>query len=146
MGTSRAPGLGIYCSSKWALEAMSQALAGEVAEFGIRVTPIEPGTFATGALSARRDPSEPVEVYAAAHDVLHERLTSSYLPGGTLGDPKAAADSVLAIVDADDPPLRVLFGFGGLWFLEGEYEARLGQWHASQPYSDLSAGRTDSSS
>ncbi len=141
-GHFSAPSLGLYCASKWALEAMSQALAGEVAEFGVHVTLIEPGAFATSAEASASDPSRPHEAYAAEHDVLRERRTSTYGPGATLGDPQAAADAVLAIADADDPPLRVLFGTGGLALIEGEYEGRFGQWRASQPYSDLSAART----
>src|SRR5690606_34758096 len=55
-GISAFPNLGAYHASKWALEGFSQALAQEVAEFGIQVTLVEPGAFATdwGGSSARR--------------------------------------------------------------------------------------------
>lgn len=141
-GHFSAPALGMYCSSKWALEAISQALAGEVAQFGIRVTLIEPGGFGTRAEASAGDPSQPVEAYAAIHEVLTERRTSIYGPGATLGDPTAGAEALLAIVDAENPPLRVLFGSGGLALVEGEYERRLEGWRAAQPYTDASAART----
>src|SRR5262249_3836891 len=41
------PGVSLYCASKWALEAISEALAQEVAGFGVHVTLVEPGPFAT---------------------------------------------------------------------------------------------------
>jgi NAD(P)-dependent dehydrogenase (short-subunit alcohol dehydrogenase family) len=141
-GHFSAPSLGIYCSSKWALEALSQALAGEVAQFGIRVTMIEPGGFATQAEASAGDPSQPNDAYGAEHDVLQERRSSTYGMGATLGDPRAGAEALLAIVDAEDPPLRVLFGTGGLALVEGEYERRLEGWRASQRYTDLSAAST----
>ena len=56
-GLIAAPGLGIYHASKWALEGFSQALAYEVAQFGIKVTIIEPTgyrTAAEGSAAARR--------------------------------------------------------------------------------------------
>jgi NAD(P)-dependent dehydrogenase (short-subunit alcohol dehydrogenase family) len=143
-GHFSASSMGIYCSSKWALEAISQALASEVTEFGIRVTLVEPGAFDTSAESSASYPSQPLEAYVAAHEDLQQRLESFHGPAAamTLGDPKAAADALLAIVDADDPPLRVLFGSGGLALIEGEYEERFAQWRASTRYSDMSATPT----
>ena len=46
-GRLSAPGAGTYTASKWALEAISEALAGEVNLFGIRVSIVEPGVIAT---------------------------------------------------------------------------------------------------
>jgi NAD(P)-dependent dehydrogenase (short-subunit alcohol dehydrogenase family) len=133
------PSLGMYCSSKWALEAVSQSLAGEIAEFGISVTLIEPSAFATGAEASAREPSAPNAAYAAAHERLHRRRASNLRPDADLGDPHAAADALLAVVDAQEPPLRVVFGPGGLAVIEAEYEQRLAHWRAAQPYTDLSA-------
>ena len=54
-GVAAVPTLGLYNASKWALEAFSQSLAQEVADFGIKVTLIEPGGFSTdwGGSSAK---------------------------------------------------------------------------------------------
>src|ERR1035441_4723855 len=55
-GISAFPGIGMYHASKWALEGISQSLAQEVRDFGIKVTLIEPGGFSTdwGGASAKR--------------------------------------------------------------------------------------------
>jgi NAD(P)-dependent dehydrogenase (short-subunit alcohol dehydrogenase family) len=140
-GHFAAPSMGIYHASKWALEAMTQSLSQEVKDFGIHVTLVEPGGFATKAEAGAHDPSQPNEAYAEHHELLRQRRLANYGPGSEdrLGDPKAAAQAVLAIADADDPPLRVLFGPGMLPLVEGEYEGRFAQWRAGRPYSDISA-------
>ena len=64
-GISAFQNVGIYHASKWALEGISQALALEVADFGIKVTLIEPGGYATdwGGSSAKH--ATPLPAYAA---------------------------------------------------------------------------------
>ena len=68
-GISAFPNIGIYNASKWALEAFSQALAAEVADFGIKVTIIEPGAYSTdwGGASARHAAADP------AYDAFREK-------------------------------------------------------------------------
>lgn len=115
------PTMGIYQASKWALEAMSQSLAAEVAGHGIHVTLIEPLMFPTGLAAAspqsRQDPA-----YAPVREALEAGMRNSDLRPG---DPAATADALLVLADAPEPPLRVLFGAGGLPVLRAEYEARL---------------------
>jgi NAD(P)-dependent dehydrogenase (short-subunit alcohol dehydrogenase family) len=137
------PSLGMYCSSKWALEAMTHAMAAEVAKFGIRVTLIHPGPFATNAEPGSSVPSTQLDVYSAEHEQLRQMRIGTYGPDATnLGDPDTSAAAVLAIADSDDPPFRVFFASFGLALIEGEYEGRLAQWRAAQPYSDMSMART----
>ena len=95
----------MYHASKWALEGLSQSLAQEVKDFGIKVTLIEPGGFSTdwGGSSARH--SEPLDAYAELHEASNQRRS-----GNTPGDPDASAEAVMRIVDADEPPLRCFFG------------------------------------
>ncbi|MGQ5651266.1 SDR family NAD(P)-dependent oxidoreductase [Streptomyces sp. EKR5.2] len=115
------PALGIYQASKWALEAMSESLAAEVAAYGIHVTLIEPIMFPTGLAAAspqaRQDPA-----YAHARQALYAGAAAS---GLTPGDPAATAEALLALTETPEPPMRVLFGTGGLEALRTEYSGRL---------------------
>ena len=122
-GVTALPNLGLYHASKWALEGFSQALAREVAAFGIKVTLVEPGGFATDwrGPSARR--AEPNPAYDAAR-VQNEALRARNTPG----DPQATASAILKVVDAAEPPLRVFFGSGGLPLARREYAERLETW------------------
>jgi NAD(P)-dependent dehydrogenase (short-subunit alcohol dehydrogenase family) len=136
-GVSAFPCLGIYHASKWAVEGFSQALASEVGRFGIQVTLIEPGPFATdwGASSARH--SSPLEAYVPAHEAMDAFRASMR---HTLGDPEATAAAVLQIVDADQPPLRAFLGSVALGMVEQDYEGRLTTWREWQPVAELAQG------
>ena len=67
------PNIGLYHASKWGLEGFTEALAQEVASFGINVTLVEPGGFATdwGGSSAKR--AEELPAYAAMHEAANEK-------------------------------------------------------------------------
>jgi NAD(P)-dependent dehydrogenase (short-subunit alcohol dehydrogenase family) len=125
-GISAFPNVGMYHASKWALEGISQALAQEVADFGIKVTLIEPTGYSTdwGGSSARH--ATPL----AAYDDMREKTAAARKKrlGGQPGDPAASAAAVLKIVDSDDPPLRIFFGDGPLAIATADYEARLATW------------------
>jgi len=134
-GISAFTNLGAYHASKWALEGFSQALAQEVADFGIHVTLVEPAAFATdwGGASARR--SAPL----AAYDGVRERAAAERAARANLagpGDPHASAEAILRIVDAEEPPLRVFFGTSPLGIARGDYASRLETW---ERWSDVSA-------
>jgi NAD(P)-dependent dehydrogenase (short-subunit alcohol dehydrogenase family) len=136
-GISAFAGIGAYHASKWALEGLSQALAQEVKPFGINVTLIEPGGFATdwGGSSAKR--SEPQEAYAPVHEASQRRRG-----GNKQGDPEASAEAVMRIVDAEVPPLRVFFGSAPLAIAERDYESRLSTWREWQPVAELAQGES----
>jgi NAD(P)-dependent dehydrogenase (short-subunit alcohol dehydrogenase family) len=135
-GISAFAGIGIYHASKWALEGISQSLAQEVREFGIKVTLIEPGGFATdwGGSSAKH--AEPLEAYEHVHEASERRRA-----GNRPGDPVASAEAVIRIVDAEEPPLRVFFGTAPLPIAERDYESRLATWREWQSVSELAQGR-----
>ncbi len=122
--------VGMYHASKWALEGFSQALAQEVAAFGITVTLIEPGGFSTdwGGASAKHATELPdyAQVREAATKARASRTSSP-------GDPTASAAAVLRIVDAENPPLRVFLGEAPLAIATADYESRLAEWNAWQP-------------
>jgi NAD(P)-dependent dehydrogenase (short-subunit alcohol dehydrogenase family) len=131
-GVSAFPDIGAYHASKWGLEGFSQALAAEVASFGIKVTLVEPGGYATdwGGSSARHAAPLPAydEVHAMVEATRAARRTNP-------GDPAASSAALLQVVDAAEPPLRIFFGLAPLGIAEADYESRLATWRAWQPVS-----------
>ena len=139
-GISAFAGMGMYHASKWALEGISQSLALEVAGFGVKVTVIEPGGYATdwGGSSARHATALPA--YADARERARQaRAQRTASPG----DPAATRDAVLQLVDAEEPPLRVFFGDGPLAIASADYESRLRTWREWEPLSVAAHGRRD---
>ena len=136
-GISAFPNVGIYHASKWALEGISQALAQEVNEFGIHVTLVEPGGFATdwGGPSAKHSEPNP------AYDELRARQ-QQWRASNVPGDPAASAKAIMRVIDADPPPLRVFFGSAPLGIAENDYERRLATWREWQPVAELAQGPT----
>jgi NAD(P)-dependent dehydrogenase (short-subunit alcohol dehydrogenase family) len=122
-GVNAFPTVGLYHASKWGLEGFSQALAAEVAPFGIKVTLIEPAGYATdwGGVSAIR--ANPLPIYEGARAAITATRSKS-VPG----DPEATGSAILKVVDAKDPPLRVFFGTVGLPMTRAEYARRLATW------------------
>lgn len=115
-----------YVASKWALEAASESLAQEVAGFGVHVTIVEPTAFATGWAGATAHASP-----LPAYDSL--RVNGGGHGGPPPEDPAAAAQALLRVVDATEPPLRVIFGTGGVDFVRGVYSRRLEGWQRAAP-------------
>lgn len=129
-GITAFPLVGIYHASKWALEGFSQALAQEVAPFGIHVTLIEPGGFDTDWSGPSSVRSEPLPDYAELHQQVAEARAQRW---SKPGDPKASAAALLKVVDAEQPPLRVFFGESPLQTARADYESRLATWEQWQP-------------
>ncbi|MGY1987586.1 SDR family oxidoreductase [Blastococcus sp. SYSU DS0669] len=136
-GISAFPNIGIYNASKWALEGFSQSLAAEVAGFGIKVTIIEPGAYATdwAGSSARHAAPEP-----AYDDFRVQAAEARKARAGNPGDPLATREAVLQLVDMENPPLRVFFGDGPLSIATRDYESRLAEWRAWEPLSKAAHG------
>ena len=136
-GISAFPLVGIYHASKWALEGLSQSLAQEVADFGIKVTLIEPGGFSTDWAGSSAKHSEQLPDYADFHE---KAQTQRKQRNSTPGDPKASAAAVLRIVDAENPPLRCFFGSAPLGIAEQDYASRLATWREWQDVAELAQG------
>src|SRR5882724_992779 len=122
-GVNAFPTVGLYHASKWGLEGFSQSLAAEVRGFGIKVTIVEPGGYATdwGGPSAQRATEMPA--YDGARAAIAS-FRSTNIPG----DPDATGSAILKVVDAKDPPLRIFFGSGGLPMTRAEYAGRIATW------------------
>lgn len=101
-------GVSAYSATKFALEGYSEALAAEVAPFGVRVLIVEPGAFRTGLHGGAL---RMTTVNPAYDDVVGPvRAMQAGFDGTQPGDPAKAAMAIRAALAADDPPLRLLLG------------------------------------
>jgi NADP-dependent 3-hydroxy acid dehydrogenase YdfG len=127
---------GIYQATKFAVEGMIQTLAQEVVGFGLKVTLIEPSPFATNFISeASLKQTTPMPVYGPAREQLAKMLTPE-----AFGDPNATSGTLLKVVDADQPPLHVMFG-PLLPMVKQVYAARMQSWETWGTISGAAQGR-----
>ncbi|WGR98815.1 oxidoreductase [Bradyrhizobium sp. ISRA443] len=104
------PGWGVYGATKFAVEGISEALAGEVAPLGIKVTVVEPGFFRTDFLdeSSLSRTAQQIDDYHAS--VGRTRALAADFNHGQRGDPRKLAGAMLRLVNAEKPPLRLPLG------------------------------------
>jgi len=127
------PGAGAYNASKFALEGLSEALAAEIAHLGIKVTIVEPGAFRTdwagrSLVQARRT----IDDYAASSGRVRGLVPTT--SGQQPGDPRRAAKAMIQVVEAENPPLRLVLGEDALEHIRGKIDhvlADLAAWEAS---------------
>lgn len=136
LGHVTMPVIGYYCSSKWAFEAIHESLAAEVKQFGIKVTIIEPGAYATefGSQESLK--------FATGLDVYTDYKTQFFdrLRGTERGDPNATPQALFQIVDSENPPLRFNLGSHNLSWTRAAYAERLATWEAWQSVSESAQG------
>lgn len=102
-------GFGAYSATKFALEALAEALAAEVASFGIKVLAVEPGAFRTNlfgpgaAVMSKENPA-----YADTAGQTRRMVESG--DGSQPGDPAKAARAIRTALAADATPLRLPLG------------------------------------
>jgi NAD(P)-dependent dehydrogenase (short-subunit alcohol dehydrogenase family) len=120
-GQITAPGYSAYCAGKFALEGLSEAVAAEVAPFGVRVLIVEPGSFRTGLLGRSLRAAPELEPYAMTVGATRAYIESE--DGSQAGDPAKAANAILATLDAHDPPLRLALGSDAVEAIRAKHEA-----------------------
>jgi NADP-dependent 3-hydroxy acid dehydrogenase YdfG len=130
------PVIGYYCSSKWTFEAIHESLAAEVKQFGINVTIIEPGVYATelGSQNSLKF-AKGLDIYDNLKSRFVERLKST-----KQGDPKATPEAIFKVVDAEQPPLRLLLGSYNLPEIREVYAQRLKTWEEWEAVSNAAQG------
>jgi NADP-dependent 3-hydroxy acid dehydrogenase YdfG len=136
LGHVTLPVIGYYASSKWAFEAIHESLAEEVKSFGIKVTIIEPGAYATefGSQDSLK--------FAPGLDIYTDFKQEFF---GTLkdmerGDPNATPEALFQIVDAEKPPLRFFLGNQCLSWVRKAYADRISEWEAWEEVSNSAQG------
>ncbi|GEL26528.1 short-chain dehydrogenase/reductase [Pseudonocardia sulfidoxydans NBRC 16205] len=109
LGLTAVPGWGLYCAGKFALEGISEALAAEVADFGVKVTIVEPGYFRTDFLTkdSLALPTATVDAYPSIREMTQNHLD---LQGSQLGDPVKGATAIIDAVVDGEGPLRLVLG------------------------------------
>lgn len=119
-GFRAAAGYGIYCSTKFAIEGISEALYQELAPLGIQVTVVEPGYFRTDFLDATsiRESEKSLADYAETAGKRREqaRMVNHQQPG----DPEKLARALITIANAKQAPLRIQFGPDAVQAMEGK--------------------------
>ena len=126
------PGISFYCGSKFALEGISEALGKEVADFGIRVTALAPGQFRTdwAGRSMDRTPRCIADYDAVMDPIRAARHAKS---GNQPGDPARAAQALLALIEAPNPPVRLFLGEDALGLVDqklDQMKAEIAAWDA----------------
>jgi NADP-dependent 3-hydroxy acid dehydrogenase YdfG len=136
LGHVTLPVIGYYCSSKWAFEAIHESLALEVKPFGIKVTIVEPGAYATefGSQESLK--------FAAGLDVYQDFKEQFFqrLRGSERGDPNATPEALFKMVDSENPPLRFFLGSHNLPWVRTAYADRLAIWEEWQDVSSSAQG------
>ena len=116
------PGWGLYAAGKFALEALTESLAAEVGDHGVRVHLIEPGYLRTDFLRpvSLGMPRSTSDAYPAVREMVEQHLA---MPGTQLGDPAKVAAAVITVATSGEAPLHQLLGSDSLSLAAGRLEA-----------------------
>lgn len=128
------PGLSIYHASKWALEGLTESLAGEVAGFGIRTLIVEPGGYATDWGGSSAVIADRSDAYAKLH-AARDEAGKNYDPT-LMGDPDGLARELIDLTDAEDVPPRALLGAGTTDMAINAARGRIAVWEAGRTRAD----------
>lgn len=102
------PGVGAYCGSKFALEGISETVAAEAGGFGVKVMLVEPGAVRTRFISDNtKEVGTPTSDYAG---IAQGKSALDRYYQDVAMDPLALAVQVLAALDGDNPPMRLVVG------------------------------------
>ncbi|RXM39302.1 short-chain dehydrogenase/reductase [Chryseobacterium sp. CH21] len=136
LGHFTLPVIGYYSSSKWAFEAIHESLAEEIKQFGIKVTIIEPGAYATefGSQDSLKF-SQNLDVY---NDFKSEFIKT--IQSYERGNPNATPQALFKVVDAENPPLRFHLGSHNLPQVKAVYADRISLWEAWDEVSSAAQG------
>ncbi|UZE14526.1 oxidoreductase [Pseudomonas sp. B21-053] len=119
-GYQSAPGYGVYCSTKFAVEALSEALHGELAPLGVNVTVVEPGYFRTDFLDTNSLVESPETIADYAPTAGEVRKLAKAVNQQQPGDPEKLALAMITLVEAKNPPLRLPLGTDSVRYIEAK--------------------------
>ena len=142
-GVVASPGVGFYNATKFAVEGLSEALAGELAPLGIRVTIIEPGPFRTDFLG-RSGVIAATRIADYDNTAANMRKYFAENDGKQKGDPVRAVQAMMQLVDSPNPPLRLLLGASALQRLrakQSSWEKDIDAWETVTVGADFPEGQ-----
>ncbi|AZO81336.1 MULTISPECIES: oxidoreductase [unclassified Bosea (in: a-proteobacteria)] len=122
-GYRSAAGFGVYCSTKFAVEGLSEALHAELAPLGIHVTVVEPGYFRTDFLDASSLSISPHGIADYNGTAGAVRTHASALNHQQPGDPDKLAQVLVGFADAPNPPVRLPLGSDTIAAIEAKQAA-----------------------
>jgi NAD(P)-dependent dehydrogenase (short-subunit alcohol dehydrogenase family) len=141
-GLMAVPGMSAYCGSKFALEGVLQALGKEVAQFGIHVTAIEPGSFRTDwAGRSMTRAARTIDDYDDLFGPIRQARTQA--SGNQLGDPAKAGAAVVHIASVAQPPSHLLLGSDALRLVTAArtaVDADISAWEQLSRTTDFASG------
>jgi short-subunit dehydrogenase len=141
-GLTTFPGLAAYHGSKYAMEGIAETVGKEVAGFGIHVTAVEPGGFRTdwsGRSMVRTARS--IGDYDELFDPMRARRQAG--SGNQLGNPELAAQAILQVIAAPDPPAHLVLGSDALRLVglgRDAVDADIKNWDAVSRSTDFPEG------
>ena len=141
-GYRSAAGFGVYCSTKFAVEGLSEALHDELAQLGIHVTIVEPGYFRTDFLDASSLSVSHAGIPDYNGTAGAVRVRAASLNHGQPGDPERLAKVLVEFAEAPNPPVRLPLGSDTVAAIEAKHTADaaiLATWHDVSVSTDFPA-------
>lgn len=141
-GYRGAAGFGVYSSTKFAVEGLSEALHAELAPLGVHVTVVEPGYFRTDFLDATSLTVSGGEIADYAETAGRVRRVAAALNHGQPGDPDKLAQVLVDFADAANPPVRLPLGSDTVAAIEAKHMADaeiVAKWRAVSVSTDFAA-------
>lgn len=136
-GQATNPGASLYHASKWGVEGFMEANARDLAPFGIGVTIVEPGSAATGFRVGGSRLARPLDAYDGTPAAMSRGIQNPDLP--SVSDPAKVAATVIASVDVEPAPLRLVTGSDSFRYIRTALRERL----ADVESQETSASATD---
>ena len=136
------PGWGVYGATKFAVEGISEALAGEVAPLDIKVTVVEPGFFRTDFLDETSLSRTALEIDDYSDSVGKTRAHAADANHGQRGDPRKLAQAFIRLANAKNPPLRLPLGSDTVERIEAKnafVAKELAEWRTVATSTDFTA-------
>ncbi|QRM56158.1 oxidoreductase [Sinorhizobium sp. BG8] len=120
-GYRSGPGFGVYCSTKFAVEGLTEALAEELGPLGIHATAIEPGYFRTDFLDSTSLTVSPIQIddYSGTAGLVRQKAQE--ISHNQPGNPDALVDVLISFVDAENPPIRLPLGSDTVAAIEAKH-------------------------